>query len=129
MFCYTRHMKSFNQLVGENVKNIRRQNKISQEALGFMLNLTRSSIINIEEGRSGFNTEYVVRLSKLCNCEITDIIPVNYKFTYPAISDFKARKLTEKHDKLSVKIEDIKRQQNEILKTHDIDFQSLHRPI
>lgn len=113
-------MKSFNEIVGLNVKNIRKQNKVSQEALGFMLNLTRSSIINIEEGRSGFNTEYVVRLSQMFNCKVTDIIPVYFDFTYPAMADFKARKLTEKHDKLSERLAEVKRQQDDILQQNKI---------
>lgn len=122
-------MKSFNEVVGENVKRIRKQNRISQEALGFMLNLTRSSIINIEEGRHGFNTEYVIRLSQMCKCTVTDIIPVDYVFTYPAMDDFKARKLTEKHDHLSKKIAEIKKQQEELYKKDEFDSHLSHQPI
>lgn len=113
-------MKSFNELIGVNVKRIRKQNRVSQEEFGFMLNLTRSSIINIEEGRSGFNTEYVVRMCQMFKCSITDIVPIDYNFTYPAVSDFKARKLTEKHDKLSERLADVKRQQEDILKQNKI---------
>jgi DNA-binding XRE family transcriptional regulator len=114
-------MKTFNELVGENIKCARKQANINQEAFGFLLNLTRSSIINIEAGRCGFSCEYLIRVSQICKCSISDILPIDYKFTYPAISDFKARKLTEKTDHLRAKLAEVERQQTDILALKNIN--------
>lgn len=113
-------MKTFNELVGENIRHARKQANIGQEAFGFMLNLTRSSIINIEAGRCGFSCEYLIRVSQICKCSISDIVPIDFKFTYPAIADFKARKLTEKKDHLKARLAEIERQQRDILSLKNI---------
>lgn len=65
--------------VGKKVKEIRRKEKITQEGLGEILGLTRTSIINIETGKHHITIEKLYVLCAVFKLDYAFFLPeVNY---------------------------------------------------
>lgn len=70
--------------LGEVIKTARLNRKINQEELGEYLNLTRSSIINLEKGRHRPSLYQILQMAAFFGIEYTKLIPVkldNITFT------------------------------------------------
>lgn len=61
-------------IVGNNIQAIRKRRKLTQAQLGDALNLTRASIINIEQGRHACTIEGIIKLVSVLGCRYTDIL-------------------------------------------------------
>lgn len=102
--------------IGSNIKNRRKSVGITQEQFGFMIDLTRASIINIETGRSSTTLEKFLQMCYVLSCHPNDLLPTDFKFTLPNGKDFIAIKLDAKSEKLQKQLAEVKRQQEAILK-------------
>jgi transcriptional regulator with XRE-family HTH domain len=67
--------KELRQYIGKRVKELRKLKGVSQDAVAAILNLTRTSICNIEIGRQGLTAENVVTMCQLFKCTPNDIFP------------------------------------------------------
>lgn len=106
----------FKKQVGIQIKNRRKALNLTQEEFGFMIDLTRASIINIEAGRCSTTLEGLLNICTVLKCTPNDILPLDYIFVSPTGNDFKAVKLNAKSKKLQAQLADVKRQQEEIKK-------------
>lgn len=65
----------FNLAVASKIKALRQQKGIDQETIARVLDLTRTSIINIEKGRQKPSIQQVWTIARFLKVQITDIIP------------------------------------------------------
>lgn len=67
---------NFYSELGEKIKVERLRQRISQEDLANFLDLTRSSIINLEKGRHRPSIYQLLQIAAMLNIEYTKLIPV-----------------------------------------------------
>ena len=60
-------MKSEQQLMGTRIKNLRKEEKMSQEELASKLGISRSYLTKIENGQRGLSIEIMQKLCKVFN--------------------------------------------------------------
>lgn len=108
-------MKTVKQIVGDGIKEYRKKAGLTQEEFGFKIGLTRSSIINLETGRSSTTLETFLNICQVVGCTPNDILPIDYRFINPDGSEFTAIKLNAKSEKLQKQLDEVRRQQQEIL--------------
>ncbi len=65
----------FTETVGANIKKLRIANSYNQEQLGQLLELSRTSIINIESGRHLPPIKTIYILCAIFKCSYYDILP------------------------------------------------------
>jgi len=65
--------------IGLKIKEIRQKKDMSQEIFARLLNLTRASIANIEQGRQRVTLHLIYDICKITDVNITDILPVIQK--------------------------------------------------
>ena len=51
-----------------NLKRIRKEKHFTQEQIGELLKVSKSNICHLENGRSMFNQEQIIKLCKALNC-------------------------------------------------------------
>lgn len=63
--------------VGQRIQKLRNDKKLSQTALGFLLNpkVTRASIANIETGKQRILAHTLVQLAEALETTLTDLVP------------------------------------------------------
>jgi transcriptional regulator with XRE-family HTH domain len=61
--------------LGELLRKQRAQKRITQEALGAHLGLSRTSIVNIEKGRQHIAVHQLARIADYLGCTVADLIP------------------------------------------------------
>jgi transcriptional regulator with XRE-family HTH domain len=61
--------------VGLRVKKLRKEIGYNQEQLSQLMNLTRTSIINIESGRHGLGAESIYTMCRILKCMPNDLFP------------------------------------------------------
>ena len=59
--------------VGEKIKYIRKQNKISQQELGNMLGVSQAMIAQYENGKRIPKIETLIKIAEALDCEVSDI--------------------------------------------------------
>lgn len=72
-------IENFYHELGEKIKFERLRQRISQEELADYLNLTRSSIINLEKGRHRPSVYQILQIAAMLNIEYIKLIPVALK--------------------------------------------------
>lgn len=68
-----------NKLIGNIIKEKRKSLKIRQDVLAEKINLSRTSIVNIEKGNQQLTLENLFELSKVFKCTMQDLLPVKPK--------------------------------------------------
>lgn len=63
------------KFIGAKIKDYREAAKISQEELGSLLELSRVSILNMENGRHRPSVDNLFLLCGIFKCQITDLFP------------------------------------------------------
>lgn len=63
------------KLIGKKLEFHRKKKKYSQERLGNEIELSRTSIVNIEKGRHQPSLSTLYKLCTLYNIEVVDILP------------------------------------------------------
>lgn len=71
----TEHEIPVYKIVGNNVKAKRQANKVNQTELAARLNLSRTSLVNIEQGRQHPSLVLLFQISKALGCDMHEIIP------------------------------------------------------
>jgi len=59
--------------IGNNIKIKRKENKLSQEELGFLISSTRNYIGCIERGEKAGSTAFLFDVAKALNCRLEDL--------------------------------------------------------
>jgi transcriptional regulator with XRE-family HTH domain len=67
--------KELRLYLGKRVKELRKSAGVSQEVVAAILNITRTSVTNIETGRQGLTAENIVTMCQLFKCTPNDIFP------------------------------------------------------
>src|SRR5688572_2915683 len=67
--------KRFYELLGERIRDARTDAKLKQETFASYLNLSRSSIVNIEKGRQHPQIHLLWDIAKILNIEVSEIFP------------------------------------------------------
>jgi transcriptional regulator with XRE-family HTH domain len=73
--CHVPAIDPFYRRLGTHLRDRRRQQQITQEAMAAHMGLTRTSIVNIEKGRQHLAVHQLVRMSDLLGCSPGDLIP------------------------------------------------------
>lgn len=68
-------MKDCNLLVGQQVKKIRKNYNMTQQAFADLVGLSRQSIVNIEKGKFALTVENIFNFSKRLGCHPKLFIP------------------------------------------------------
>ena len=71
----------FYDILGRNVKRIRSKMKLTQEQLASRIALTRTSVVNIEQGKQHPPVHILLDLAKALEVEIQDLIPNEKEYT------------------------------------------------
>lgn len=67
--------KSLYSAIGLKIKEFRQNTGMNQEKFAQLLNLTRASIVNIEQGRQRVSIHLIYDICKITNVNIVDILP------------------------------------------------------
>lgn len=67
-------MDSRNVIIGERIRYFRTQKKMSQEDLGFEVNLNRAHISNIENGRYSLTLDSLIDIANSLDVSVDDIL-------------------------------------------------------
>lgn len=68
-------LEKFYSDLGENIKELRQKKGYSQEDLAIFLNLTRTSVVNIEKGRQRPPIHTLSEIASFLNVHIYDLFP------------------------------------------------------
>lgn len=69
----SRHIKSF-RIIGNNIRNYRIANKISQEELAFRISSTRNYIGCIERGEKFPSLAIIIDIANALGCTVADLV-------------------------------------------------------
>lgn len=89
--------KSFYEAVGRRIREARK-GKITQEALASIVSLTRTSIVNIEQGRQQLFVHTLVDIARALHVPVADLIPLSHDGTsedLPGVLQGQPRKVQE----------------------------------
>jgi DNA-binding XRE family transcriptional regulator len=78
------NIEKFYDEVGSRIKEARTKASINQETLGTLLGLTRTSIVNIENGRQRPSLHLLFAISKAVNINFNDLMP---KMDFPTVEN------------------------------------------
>lgn len=67
--------KMLNQLIGQQIRQLREERGLKQNDLAKVINRTRSSISNIEHGVQALQIGDLYKLAELFNIEVSSILP------------------------------------------------------
>ena len=65
----------FYRILGSNIRTLRTQQKISQSTFAAAINLSRTSVVNIEQGRQHPSVYLLARISHILSVSLADLIP------------------------------------------------------
>lgn len=91
------------------IKKYRKKRKYTQKTIGMTLNLSRTSISNIESGRQELSLKYFLLLINLLEIEQKDLIKLYKKYDTNHVKRIK-QKVKEQRKELSVQKELIKKE-------------------
>lgn len=72
------HLKTeIDKYIIKRVLTLRKQQKLSQSSLSFMINVSKSFIANVENpnSRAKYNIQHINELCKALNCTFSDLFP------------------------------------------------------
>lgn len=67
--------------VGRRLKELRSSNKVSQETVAEVLELSRASIMNFEKGSQRISLHVLFQYCELLKVDITDVLPLLHDVT------------------------------------------------
>ena len=93
-------MSNINKYIGTQIKLRREELGLKQEDIGNHLNLSRVSILNMENGRHGVNNENMFLLCGLFKCTPNDLFPPIKEIKYEIAEKTKLIKKKVKYIKI-----------------------------
>jgi transcriptional regulator with XRE-family HTH domain len=63
------------EIIGKKIRDFRENMKMSQTVLGEKVELTRSSVANIESGRQKVQIDTLYKIAQILEVEIQDLLP------------------------------------------------------
>ncbi len=94
--------KNFYQQIGRCIRDVRKENKITQEELGKQLGLTKSAIVNYETGIRKVPVDVLAKFSKTYHISLDQIIKKQKTLSDVINSEIGDRELTEQQEKLLI---------------------------
>ena len=94
---------NINEIVGNNIRIFRKDKEIQQQDLANMLGLTRTTLSNMEKGKTATTLLTLYKIAKILDRSIHDIIPeinLDFEFEYPDKKALLIKRLEEKLNKL-----------------------------
>ncbi len=70
-----RDQEKFYRALGDNIKTLRQKSSYSQEELAKFLELTRTSIVNIEKGRQRPTIHTLSEIASFFNVQVSELFP------------------------------------------------------
>lgn len=80
------------QLVGRRIRNLR-QNRFTQEELADLVDVSRTSITNLESGQQRPPLHLLLRIASALDCELHDLLPTRKALGLTATSQSKSREV------------------------------------
>ena len=68
-------IKNLYTTLGVNIRDARKKAGLRQEELALMMDLSRTSIVNIEKGRQRPTLHFLYQFCAVANCKILDLLP------------------------------------------------------
>lgn len=68
-------MSELSQLLGQNIRYLRKEKKISQEALAFICNIDRSYLGRIERGEVNITVNKLYEIAKALKADAKELLP------------------------------------------------------
>lgn len=94
-----RQQQRLYQLLGENVKKYRNQNGLTQEQLANKIDLTRTSVVNIEQGRQHPPLHLLLQIAKVLDVGLETLVPKEADFSPNKLLDDSNLKDIQEKDK------------------------------
>lgn len=66
------------QIIGDNIRFLRKKAILSQSELGEMIGVTGMTISRIESGRGKINMDYLILIAEKLHVRVEDILTENY---------------------------------------------------
>ena len=66
------------QIIGDNIRFLRKKAILSQSELGEMIGVTGMTISRIESGRGKINMDYLILIAEKLHVRVEDILTKNY---------------------------------------------------
>ena len=66
-------MKDIKVLLGNRIRELRKERKLSQEALSFEAGLDRTYICSVENGHRNISIVNIEKIANALNCKISDL--------------------------------------------------------
>ena len=73
--------------IGQKINQIRRARNLSQNVLGQIVGLSRTSIVNIERGKHRVQTHTLVEIANALKIDLSDMLPVEITINENLLSD------------------------------------------
>ena len=67
------NFSNLNKYIGERIRKIRKEQKLTQENIAQEINISRKEIINIEKGKRGLSLETLINICNVLNCTPNDL--------------------------------------------------------
>lgn len=90
----TENSSNLNKYIGERIRKIRKEQKLTQEDVANEIHISRGQIINIEKAKRGLSLETLVNICNALNCTPNDLfnkyidkIKTAKKSTYSYLTD------------------------------------------
>ncbi|WP_310589398.1 helix-turn-helix transcriptional regulator [Fibrivirga algicola] len=88
----------FYQLLGENIKKHRNIRELTQEQLAFAIDLTRTSVVNIEQGRQRPPLYLLVEIAQKLHVTLETLVPTESAFSNGTMLDANTLKAVPEKD-------------------------------
>ncbi len=72
--------------LGKNIRKIRKAKKMTQEDLGKVLGVSKTSIVNYESGQRKISLDFIVKLCKFYELSFDELIPLEENQEFAIIS-------------------------------------------
>lgn len=67
------NFSDLNKYIGERIRKIRKNQKLTQDNISQEINISRKEIINIEKGKRGLSFETLIKICNVLNCTPNDL--------------------------------------------------------
>lgn len=93
-----KEQQRFYQILGESIKKHRNLQKLTQEQLAFEINLTRTSVVNIEQGRQHPPLHLLVEIARTLHVTLEILVPTESAFSTDTMLDADTLKAVSEKD-------------------------------
>ncbi|WP_421945519.1 helix-turn-helix domain-containing protein [Pedobacter sp.] len=93
------NQSEFYKKLGVSIKRARQRAFLKQEYVAYQLGLTRTSLVNIEQGNQKIQVHALVQLAEILNISLNELIPSTLDVSKVSLDKKSETKLTKELDK------------------------------